>query len=61
LLSACETADVRQVIAVIADSSAAASVGLHESCGFVHAGRLSAVGYKHGMWIDTLLLQRSIG
>jgi L-amino acid N-acyltransferase YncA len=61
LLSACETADVRQVIAVIADSSAAASVGLHESCGFARAGRLSAVGYKHGMWIDTLLLQRSIG
>ena len=27
----------------------------------VDAGRLTAVGFKHGRWLDTLLLQRSIG
>jgi len=24
------------------------------------AGRLTQVGYKHGRWIDTLLMQRSV-
>ncbi len=48
LLTACAAAGARQVIAVIADSAAEASVRLHESCGFAHAGRLADVGYKHG-------------
>ena len=61
LISACGAAGVRQVIAVIADSGAEASVGLHESCGFVPAGRLADVGFKHGSWISTLLMQRVIG
>jgi L-amino acid N-acyltransferase YncA len=61
LLTACTEAGARQVIAVIADSGAQASVRLHESLGFNHAGRLTDVGYKHGQWISTLLMQRSIG
>jgi phosphinothricin acetyltransferase len=61
LLTACAACGTRQVIAVIADSGAAPSVGLHESCGFTHAGRLAGVGYKHGNWIGTLLMQRAVG
>jgi phosphinothricin acetyltransferase len=61
LLTACAAAGARQVIAVIADSEADVSVRLHESCGFAHAGRLVDVGYKHGRWISTLLMQRSLG
>jgi L-amino acid N-acyltransferase YncA len=60
VLTSCAAARVRQVIAVIADSEAEASVRLHESCGFLHAGRLADVGYKHGNWISTLLMQREI-
>jgi len=60
LLAQCAAAGLRQVIAVIADSGDAASVGLHLACGFTHAGRLTGVGFKHGQWIDTLLMQRSI-
>ncbi len=59
LLTACAEAGARQVIAVIADSDADASVRLHQSCGFTHAGRLADVGYKHGAWIATLLMQRA--
>lgn len=59
LLTACAEAGARQVIAVIADSDAEASVRLHQSCGFTHAGRLADVGYKHGNWIDTVLMQRA--
>jgi L-amino acid N-acyltransferase YncA len=62
LLSACSGAGARQVIGVIADSpEAAASVRLHEACGFAHAGRLTDVGFKHGQWIDTLLMQLTLG
>jgi len=61
LLTACAEAGVRQVIAVIADSGDAASAGLHRACGFTEAGRLTGVGFKQGRWIDTLLMQRSVG
>lgn len=61
LLSACADADVRQVLAVIADSGNQAAIRLHEACGFIRAGRLADVGYKHGSWIGTTLMQRAIG
>ena len=60
LLSSCSAAGTRQVIAVIADSVDPASAALHEAFGFTEAGRLKRVGCKHGRWIDTLLMQRSL-
>jgi L-amino acid N-acyltransferase YncA len=60
LLANCAEAGLRQVIAVIADTGDPASVGLHLACGFTQAGRLTGVGFKHGRWIDTLLMQRTI-
>jgi L-amino acid N-acyltransferase YncA len=60
LLAACADRGARQVIAVIADTGDAASAALHERLGFTAAGRLKAVGTKHGRWIDTLLYQRSV-
>ena len=60
LLIECTTAGVREVIAVIVDGDGAASLALHRNRGFVEAGRLTSVGYKHGRWLDTLLLQRSL-
>jgi L-amino acid N-acyltransferase YncA len=60
LLTRCSEVGVRQVIAVIVDDDADASLALHRNRGFVDAGRLSSVGFKHGRWLDTLLLQRSL-
>jgi L-amino acid N-acyltransferase YncA len=60
LLARCARAGARQMIAVIADSGADASVALHRACGFTDAGRLAGVGFKHGLWLDTLLLQRGL-
>jgi L-amino acid N-acyltransferase YncA len=60
LLERCAGAGVREVVAVIARPGEAAPVRLHRRCGFVVAGRLSGVGYKHGRWLDTLLLQRAL-
>jgi L-amino acid N-acyltransferase YncA len=61
LLAASATAGARQMVAVIADTGDDSSERLHAACGFEPAGRLTAVGYKHGRWIDTLLMQRSLG
>ncbi|MEV6930477.1 N-acetyltransferase family protein [Dactylosporangium sp. NPDC051485] len=60
LLEACAGTDARQVIAVVADTGSDASTALHRRAGFTDAGRLTAVGYKHGRWIDTLLLQYTV-
>lgn len=51
----------RQMIAVIGDSANAASIRLHEAAGFAHVGTLRSVGWKHGRWLDTVLMQRPLG
>lgn len=51
----------RQMVAVIGDSANAASIRLHERCGFKRVGLLTAVGYKFGRWVDSVLMQRSLG
>jgi phosphinothricin acetyltransferase len=61
LLAGCAAAGARQVIAVIADTGSDASAALHRRLGFTEAGRLSAVGRKHGRWIDTVLMQKDLG
>lgn len=60
LLDQCATAGVRRVIAVIADTGSDASRALHSRFGFTEAGVLNQVGYKHGRWLDTLLMQRQL-
>jgi phosphinothricin acetyltransferase len=60
LLADCARAGVREVIAVIVDADGEASLALHRTRGFTDAGRLTAVGFKHGRWLDTVLLQRSL-
>jgi phosphinothricin acetyltransferase len=37
------------------------SIGLHAALGFRHVGILQDVGFKHGRWLDTLLMQRELG
>jgi phosphinothricin acetyltransferase len=60
LLDACARAGIRQVVAVIADTGSDASAALHRRFGFADAGRLTAVGHKHGRWVDTVLMQLSL-
>jgi phosphinothricin acetyltransferase len=51
----------RQMIAVIGDSANAASIGLHAALGFRLAGTLPSVGFKHGRWVDSVLMVRPLG
>lgn len=61
LIRLCEQAGKRQMLAVIGDSANVASIALHAKLGFVHAGLLKSSGWKHGRWLDTVLMQRSLG
>ena len=61
LLAECEPLGCRRMIAVIGDSGNAGSIGLHAALGFQHAGVLPATGFKHGRWVDTVMMQRPMG
>lgn len=61
LITACESRDFRQMVAVIGDSGNAGSIALHRACGFAPIGILPATGFKLGRWIDTVLMQRALG
>jgi L-amino acid N-acyltransferase YncA len=60
LLDRCAPTGVRNVVAVVADTGDGASTALHRRFGFTDAGRLTAVGFKHGRWVDTVLMQRTL-
>jgi len=61
LIARCDALGYRQMIAVIGDSSNAASIGLHGAMGFHPAGTLKSAGYKLGRWVDSVLMQRPLG
>jgi L-amino acid N-acyltransferase YncA len=61
LIERCEQAGFRLMIAVIGDSANHASIRLHASCGFRHAGLLPAIGWKHERWLDSVLMVRPLG
>jgi phosphinothricin acetyltransferase len=61
LIARCEVGPWRQMLAIVGDSGNAASIALHQRCGFEPVGTLRSVGYKLGRWVDTPILQRALG
>ena len=55
-----EARGFRQMLAVIGGSGHA-SIALHTAVGFRQVGTLQSVGFKHGRWIDVVLMQRALG
>jgi phosphinothricin acetyltransferase len=60
LIEAATAAGFRQMIAVIGGAEPA-SAALHARAGFVETGRMRSAGRKHGRWLDTLYMQKSLG
>ncbi|PPF64340.1 N-acetyltransferase family protein [Clavibacter michiganensis] len=60
LVEACREARLREVIAVIADQGADASIRLHASLGFTESGRMGRVGWKFGRWLGTVTMQLTL-
>jgi L-amino acid N-acyltransferase YncA len=61
LIIECEARGYRQMIAVIGDSANAGSIGVHAKTGFTLIGTHPNVGFKFGRWLDTVMMQRSLG
>ena len=60
LIERCTEAGMTEMIAVIADSGAEASLALHQKFGFVESGRMGKVGFKFGRWIGIVMMQKSL-
>jgi phosphinothricin acetyltransferase len=60
LIDAAMANGFRQMVAVIGGAGPA-SIALHAALGFTHAGRLAAIGRKHGRWLDNVYMQRPLG
>ena len=61
LIARCAALGYRQMVAVIGDSGNERSIGVHRALGFDEVGRLPAIGFKLGRWIDIVLMQRALG
>jgi len=61
LIAESERRGFRQMIAVIGDSAQAPSIALHRAAGFEMIGTIRNVGFKHGRWLDSVLMQRALG
>ncbi len=61
LISEAETLGFRQILGVIGNSANTASVAVHAAMGFRLIGTFQSVGFKHGKWLDTVLMQRPLG
>ncbi|WP_261165009.1 GNAT family N-acetyltransferase [Microbacterium sp. Marseille-Q6965] len=60
LIEACEEVGLHQLVAVISDKGAEASIALHRKLGFVEVGRMGRVGFKFGRWLGTVYLQKQL-
>jgi phosphinothricin acetyltransferase len=60
LIAAAQARGFRQMIAVIGDADQAPSIALHRAAGFRLVGTIEAVGFKHGRWLDSVLMQREL-
>ena len=61
LIERCTELGFRQMLAVVGDPDNQGSIRLHEKLGFVQVGCLPSVGWKKGKWLDSTLMQRSLG
>jgi L-amino acid N-acyltransferase YncA len=61
LLDRCTELGYRQMVAVVGGSDTWPSIRLHAALGFTRVGVLPAVGFKFGLWVDIVLMQRGLG
>ncbi|MFC7432634.1 MULTISPECIES: GNAT family N-acetyltransferase [unclassified Agrococcus] len=60
LVDAAAATGCKEMIAVIADEKAEASIALHERLGFRETGRMGKVGRKFGRWLGTITMVRKL-
>ena len=62
LIGRCDAMGLRQMMAVIGDAANnGGSIALHRACGFIPAGTMHSMGWKHDGWRDVMFMQRALG
>jgi L-amino acid N-acyltransferase YncA len=61
VIQQCIESGRRQMVAIIGNSENVASIRLHARLGFRQVGVFESVGFKHGRWLDTVIMQRELG
>lgn len=61
VIDRCVEQGFRQMIGIIGDSANIASIELHRSLGFTHMTTLPAIGFKFGRWLDSVMMQKTLG
>ncbi len=60
LIDRSKAAGLKEMIAVIADRGADASIEMHKRFGFKEIGHMGKVGFKFDRWLGTVLMQKSL-
>jgi L-amino acid N-acyltransferase YncA len=60
LIERARAAGLKEMIAVIADKGAEASIAMHEKFGFKEVGHMGKVGFKFDRWLGSVLMQKSL-
>ena len=60
LIDRSKKAGIKEIIAVIADKGADASIAIHRDFGFKEIGHMGKVGFKFDRWLGTVLMQKSL-
>jgi phosphinothricin acetyltransferase len=60
LIDRAKAVGIKQIIAVIADRGAEASIQMHTNFGFKNIGQMGRVGFKFDRWLGTVLMQKSL-
>ncbi|TAL45008.1 MAG: N-acetyltransferase family protein [Salinibacterium sp.] len=60
LMERARAAGIKEIIAVIADRGADASIEMHRKFGFKQVGHMGRVGFKFDRWLGTVMMQKSL-
>lgn len=60
LIERSRAAGIKEMIAVIADKGAEASIHMHEGFGFKDIGHMGRVGFKYDRWLGTVMMQKNL-
>ncbi len=60
LIERSRAAGLKEIVAVIADKGAEASIEMHKNFGFKQIGHMGKVGFKFDRWLGTVLMQKSL-
>lgn len=60
LIERSKAAGLKEMMAVIADQGADASIAVHKNFGFKQIGHMGKVGFKFDRWLGTVLMQKSL-